>query len=98
MNINVTELSELELFDLKNRIVNEFKDRKNREKILIYKVFVPFLVNEGFIKKENAIKRLQQFITEYEYVDDFKKEDDYIQLGISFIDKSGLQSCEDFKK
>lgn len=96
MNIDLTELTQLELMDLSNSIKDEYKLRENREKVMVYTVFIPFVFNIAFLNKENAINKMVELMAE-DWVDSFKTEDDFIRLGVSFYDKSGLQFCEDYE-
>lgn len=95
---DLTSLTELELFDLSQKIRQELTDRPNRDKIKVYKVFVPFQFNKTFLHQQKAKEFLSENLLDGT-IDLSLENDDKspVTIGVFFTDKTSLQFCEDYK-
>lgn len=96
--LDLTSYTELELFDLSQKIRGELSDRPNRQKQKAYKVFVPFQFNLIFLDQQKAKEWLSENLLDGTI--DMSLDDDHspITIGVTFIDKSSIQFCEDYKE
>lgn len=90
---NLSNLTKLELLDLRYRVNEELKEVENRSKIKIYKIFKEFDGTKYFYQKPNALKYLNEMISYEEIFDD---NDSRIELNISYLSTTDAAKwCED---
>ena len=93
--IDLKKLTKLELIDLSRNINAELEAYENRDKILIYSIFREHIRTEWFLKKENAIERLKEFID-----NDFIFYDDLgMKLEVKYVTEAdAIEYCLDYGK
>jgi hypothetical protein len=96
--IDLASMTELEIFDLSQKIKQELSDRPNRDKVRVFKVFVPFQFNSTFLSENNAKKFLSENLLDGTIDIDQNDDKSLITIGVYFVDKSSIQFCEDYKE
>lgn len=90
--MNIKELTQSELFDLRKEINRELELYDSRKKIKVYSIYITVLGTKYFIKKENAYKYLMESIK-----DDFIFDSDATKCQEVYLNDAEVKEyCDDY--